>query len=92
MLGVAGRRIRAAHRDDGPLGVCRDRFKTVLVPNQIAADGSFPLELRRTKPYGYSLFNLDAFATTASSSPLRPSTCGPSSCRTAADSGKRWPT
>jgi hypothetical protein len=42
---------------------CRDRFKSVLVPNQIAADGSFPEELRRTKPYGYSLFNLDALAT-----------------------------
>ena len=42
---------------------CRDRFKTVLVPAQIAADGSFPLELARTKPYGYSLFNLDAMAT-----------------------------
>jgi hypothetical protein len=39
---------------------CRDRFKTVLVPGQIAAGGSFPEELRRTKPYGYSLFNLDA--------------------------------
>lgn len=42
---------------------CRDRFKTVLVPNQIAADGSFPLELRRTKPYGYCIFNLDVMAT-----------------------------
>jgi hypothetical protein len=42
---------------------CRERFKTVLVPNQIAPDGSFPEELRRTKPYGYSLFNLDALAT-----------------------------
>ena len=41
---------------------CRGRFKTVLVPNQIAADGSFPQELRRTKPYGYSLFNLEAMA------------------------------
>jgi hypothetical protein len=41
---------------------CRDRFKTVLVPNQMAPDGSFPEELRRTKPYGYSLFNLDAMA------------------------------
>src|SRR5436190_6441414 len=42
---------------------CRTRFKTVLVTNQVAPDGSFPEELRRTKPYGYSLFNLDAFAT-----------------------------
>ncbi len=41
----------------------RERFKTVLVPGQVAADGSFPEELRRTKPYGYSLFNLDAMAT-----------------------------
>jgi hypothetical protein len=41
---------------------CRDRFMTVLIPNQEAADGSFPQELRRTKPYGYSLFNLDAMA------------------------------
>lgn len=42
---------------------CRERFKTVLVPNQIAADGSFPQELRRTKPYGYCIFNLDVMAT-----------------------------
>jgi hypothetical protein len=42
---------------------CRARYKTVVVPNQIAADGSFPEELRRTKPYGYSLFNLDAMTT-----------------------------
>jgi hypothetical protein len=41
---------------------CRNRYKTVLVPNQEAADGTFPLELARTKPYGYSLFNLDAMA------------------------------
>jgi hypothetical protein len=44
---------------------CRTRFKTVLIPNQEAADGSFPLELARTKPYGYSLFNLDAMAIAA---------------------------
>ena len=31
----------------------------------MAQDGSFPLELARTKPYGYSLFNLDAFMTCA---------------------------
>jgi hypothetical protein len=47
------------------LDYCRNRFKTILVPNQIEKDGSFPQELRRTKPYGYSLFNLEAFATIA---------------------------
>jgi hypothetical protein len=49
--------------DQKLLDYCRDRFKKVIVPNQIAADGSFPEELRRTKPYGYSLFNLEAMAT-----------------------------
>src|SRR3989440_9891605 len=49
--------------DQKLLDYCRERFKTVLVPNQIASDGSFPEELRRTKPYGYSLFNLEAMAT-----------------------------
>jgi hypothetical protein len=44
------------------LEYCRIRFKTVLVPNQIEKDGSFPQELRRTKPYAYSLFNLEAMA------------------------------
>ena len=44
------------------LEYCRARFREVLVPDQMAADGSFPQELRRTKPYGYSLFNLEAFA------------------------------
>jgi hypothetical protein len=41
---------------------CRERFKTVLLPEQMAPDGSFPQELRRTKPYGYSLFQLDAIS------------------------------
>lgn len=45
------------------LDFCRDRFKKILLPNQMADDGSFPLELRRTKPYGYSIFNMDAMAT-----------------------------
>ena len=47
------------------LELCRNRFKTILLPNQMGEDGSFPLELARTKPYGYSLFNLDAFMTCA---------------------------
>ena len=34
-------------------------YKTVLLPDQMAENGSFPLEIERTKPYGYSLFNLD---------------------------------
>jgi hypothetical protein len=42
---------------------CRKRFKEVIVPSQIAADGSLPLELARTKPYGYCIFNLDAMST-----------------------------
>jgi len=42
------------------LDFCSDRYKTVLLPNQMATDGSFPREIRRTKPYGYSIFNLDA--------------------------------
>jgi hypothetical protein len=42
------------------LSFCRERYKTVLLPTQMAANGSFPLETKRTKPYGYSLFNLDA--------------------------------
>jgi len=44
------------------LAFCRDRYKTVLVPNQIAPNGSLPLELRRTKPYSYSIFCLDVLS------------------------------
>ena len=46
----------------GNAGVVRescDRLKSTLLATQIAPDGGFPLELARTKPYGYSLFNLD---------------------------------
>lgn len=44
--------------DNDSLALCREKYKTQLLP-QMAEDGSFPAELRRTKPYGYSLFNLD---------------------------------
>jgi hypothetical protein len=42
------------------LDFCRERYKTILLPSQMGIDGSFPLEIKRTKPYGYSIFNLDA--------------------------------
>mgnify|MGYP001819223133 FL=1 len=40
----------------------RNQFKTVYLEEMMAADGGFPAELGRTKPYGYSLFVLDAMA------------------------------
>jgi hypothetical protein len=49
--------------DEEKLAMCRQRFKEVLLPMQMSQDGSFPRELRRTKPYGYSIFNADAMAT-----------------------------
>jgi hypothetical protein len=47
-------------QQDSLLEVCRQRYKSVLLPNQMGEDGSFPLETKRTKPYGYAIFNLDA--------------------------------
>jgi hypothetical protein len=47
------------------LNDCKDRFLNAILPNQMDERGAFPLELKRTKPYGYSLFNLDAVMTTA---------------------------
>ncbi len=47
------------------LDSCRVRFREVLLPGQMAADGSFPLETSRTKPYAYSLFNLEGFGVIA---------------------------
>lgn len=43
--------------------LCIERFKDVFLAKHMAEDGSFPREINRTKPYGYSLFNLDAMAT-----------------------------
>jgi len=49
--------------DDGEqLEFCRDLYRDTLLPRQMAMDGGFPRELDRTKPYGYSLFNLEAMA------------------------------
>jgi hypothetical protein len=48
--------------DEKLLASCRRRFKEVLFPNQMTNNGSFPLELKRTKPYGYSIFQADNLA------------------------------
>jgi Alginate lyase len=49
--------------DAAKVAEARRQFKEVFVPNQMATNGSFPLELGRTKPYGYSIFQLDNLAT-----------------------------
>jgi len=41
------------------LELIRLRYKTILLPNQMATDGSFPEEIARTKPFSYMQFNLD---------------------------------
>ncbi len=51
--------------DTAKLAAARTRLKEVLLPSQMAPDGSFPPELRRTKPYGYSIFNLDVMTALA---------------------------
>ena len=38
------------------------RYREILLPDQMALDGSFPRELARTKPYSYSIFNFDVMA------------------------------
>lgn len=51
--------------DRNALAAQRRNFRETLIPTQLAPDGSQPLELARTKPYSYSLFNLDVLATLA---------------------------
>ncbi len=51
--------------DEISLDKCRNFYKNQLLTNQMAMDGSFPLETARTKPFAYSLFNLDGAATLA---------------------------
>lgn len=41
---------------------CKARYKFRHLPEQMDLQGGFPKELTRTKPYGYSLFNLDAMS------------------------------
>lgn len=48
--------------DTDTLAEARRVTREELLPRQLAADGSFPRELARTKPYGYSIFQLDNVA------------------------------
>ncbi|KKI89382.1 alginate lyase [Bacillus sp. SA1-12] len=49
--------------DSDMINYCIQQYKSVLIPQQMAEDGSFPLELARTKPYSYSIFVLDNLVT-----------------------------
>jgi hypothetical protein len=51
--------------DQESLADCRRRLKEILLPHQMAVDGSFPREMVRTKPYGYAIFNLDVMTALA---------------------------
>lgn len=48
--------------DQKMLDLSRQRFKEAFLPDQMSTNGSFALELKRTKPYGYSIFQADNVA------------------------------
>ena len=52
--------IAAYLEDEETLQYACDRFRQLVLSRQIAPDGSFPLELARTRSFHYSLFNCEA--------------------------------
>ena len=48
--------------DEDVLNWVRNEFKNVYLTRNMAEDGGFTAELGRTKPYGYSLFVVDAMS------------------------------
>lgn len=54
---------QVAERED-LLEMCRQQFKRML-PQQMTPEGTFPEELARTRPYGYTIYNLEAWTTLA---------------------------
>ena len=63
-LATAGAMAKLTDNQD-IIDLCIYRFKNIALPDQMGEEGSFPRELGRTKPYGYALFNIDAFANVA---------------------------
>jgi len=51
---VAGGGFAEFTGDEANLAEARRHFTDIFVAKQMTNDGSFPAELRRTKPYGYS--------------------------------------
>lgn len=51
--------------DEAALAECRRRLKEFHLVVQMAPNGSFSDEVRRTKPYGYSIFHLDVMVALA---------------------------
>ena len=49
-------------QDKVRMALAAEQFKRNFIGTQMALDGSFPEELKRTKPYAYSLFQLDNMA------------------------------
>jgi hypothetical protein len=49
--------------DQTNFNFARQRFETILIPRQMATNGSFSRELKRTKPYSYSVFQAENVAT-----------------------------
>jgi hypothetical protein len=49
--------------DEATRAAVQHRYETIQLPMQMAANGSYPRETSRTKPYGYSIFNFDMMAT-----------------------------
>jgi hypothetical protein len=48
--------------DDAARKEVYQRYREILLPNQMDENGSYPRELARTKPYSYSIFNFDVMA------------------------------
>src|SRR5262244_3158077 len=63
MVGDAGCRVCDFHRRRKAVELLSRSFQSGIRATSDSGDGSFPEELRRTKPYNYTLFNMTGLAT-----------------------------